>query len=179
MTGVEDRMNDITKTIVVAISRNGIIGREGGLPWRLSTDLKRFKALTLGRPVIMGRKTFESLGKPLPGRPNVVITRDRNFSAEGVETVHSLSDAIDVASRLAKEAHLDEICIIGGGEIYRQAMDFVDRLHVTHVEADIAGDTAFPLIDPMIWLPIDELYVAAGERDNYPTRFVTYGRVKR
>lgn len=170
-------MADITKTIVVAISRNGIIGRDGGLPWRLSSDLKRFKALTLGKPVIMGRKTFDSIGKPLPGRPNIVVTRDESFAAEGVQTARSLSDAIDIASRLAKETDADEICIVGGGEIYRQAMGFADQLHVTHVETDVDGDTAFPHIDPMIWVPTEELHVAAGERDNYDTRFVTYRRV--
>lgn len=170
-------MTSITKTIVVAISRNGIIGRDGGLPWRLSSDLKRFKALTLGKPVVMGRKTFESIGKPLPGRPNVVVTRDGNFSAEGVQTAHSLSGAMDVASRLAKDVGADEICIVGGGEIYRQAMDFADQLHVTHIETDVDGDTAFPHIDPMVWLPTEELHVAAGEKDNYATRFVTYRRV--
>ncbi|MEZ2127109.1 MULTISPECIES: dihydrofolate reductase [unclassified Sinorhizobium] len=170
-------MASITKTIVVAMSHNGIIGRDGGLPWRLSSDLKRFKALTLGKPVVMGRKTFESIGKALPGRPNIVITRDASFVPEGVRVTHSLSGAVDIASGLAKETGADEICIIGGGEIFRQAMDFADQLHVTHIEADIDGDTTFPYIDPMIWLPTEELQVAAGEKDNYATRFVTYRRV--
>ncbi|MGY5775443.1 dihydrofolate reductase [Rhizobium sp. LEGMi135b] len=166
------------KIIVVAVSRNGIIGREGDMPWRLSSDLKRFKAMTLGKPVIMGRKTFQSIGKPLPGRPNVIITRDADFSAEGVTVVHSLNEAIEAASRLAKESNVDEICIIGGGEIYRQAIGLSDRLLITHVEADVEGDTSFPTIDPGIWQADGELAVPAGEKDTYPTRFVSYFRRK-
>jgi dihydrofolate reductase len=169
-------MSAVTQSIVVAMARNGVIGRDGDMPWRLSTDLKRFKALTLGKPIIMGRKTFQSIGKPLPGRANIVITRDAQFSAEGVRTVHSLSEAIEVAKLLAGRDGLDEICIVGGGEIYRQAISGVDRLHVTHVEAEVEGDTVFPPIDPAIWQAEGELVVPAGEKDSYPSRFVTYVR---
>jgi dihydrofolate reductase len=169
-------MTQPIKTIVVAVSRNGIIGREGDMPWRLSSDLKRFKAMTLGKPVIMGRKTFQSIGKPLPGRPNVIITRDTGFSAEGVVVAHSLDEAIAAASRLAEESNVDEICILGGGEIYRQAIGLADRLLITHVEADLEGDTSFPKIDPGIWQADSELAVPAGEKDTYPTRFVRYFR---
>lgn len=169
-------MSEPIKTIVVAVSRNGIIGRDGDMPWRLSSDLKRFKALTLGKPVIMGRKTFQSIGKPLPGRPNVVISRDAGFSAEGVTVVHSLDHAIDVAARLAAESGVEEICILGGGEIYRQAMSHADQLLITHVEAEVDGDTSFPAIDPAVWEVDSELAVPAGEKDNYPTRFVSYFR---
>lgn len=169
-------MAEPLKTIVVAASRNGVIGREGDLPWRLSSDLKRFKALTIGKPVIMGRKTFQSIGKPLPGRPNVVITRDAAFAADGVVAAHSLDEAMAVAGRLAAESGAGEICILGGGEIFRQAIGTADRLHVTHVEADVDGDTYFPAIDPALWVAESELLVPAGEKDNYPTRFVTYVR---
>ncbi len=169
-------MTQPIRTIVVAVSRNGIIGREGDMPWRLSSDLKRFKAMTLGKPVIMGRKTFQSIGKPLPGRPNVVISRDGGFSAEGITVAHSLDEAIEAASRLANESNVDEICIIGGGEIYRQAIGLADRLLVTHVEVNLAGDTSFPKIDPDIWQADSELAVPAGEKDTYPTRFVRYFR---
>jgi len=120
-------MSKVMKTIVVAVSRNGIIGSDGGMPWRLSTDLKRFKALTLGKPVIMGRKTFQTIGKPLPGRPNVVITRDKGFSVEGVRTAHSLDEAIEIAATLGEQDGTPEICIIGGGEIYRQSLAVADR----------------------------------------------------
>lgn len=169
-------MSTVTKTIVVAVSRNGIIGRDGDLPWRLSTDLKRFKALTLGKPLIMGRKTFQSIGKPLPGRPTIVITRDEGFSVEGVRSAHSLDEAIEIAAALAEQDGKTEICIVGGGEIYRQAFKISDKLEVTHVETDVAGDTSFPRIDAADWLIESELDVPAGEKDNYATRFVTYLR---
>ncbi|KAA0701184.1 dihydrofolate reductase [Neorhizobium sp. P12A] len=169
-------MSHVTKTIVVAVSRNGIIGREGGLPWRLSTDLKRFKASTLGKPVVAGRKTFESFGKPLPGRPNIVITRDRDYSPADVHVVHSLVEAYRLAEQVAGEMGAEEICIIGGGDIYRQAMDDADKLLITHVETEVDGDTSFPPVDPAIWQSIEEIAVPAGEKDNYPTRFVTYVR---
>ncbi|ENN87696.1 dihydrofolate reductase protein [Rhizobium freirei PRF 81] len=171
-------MSQPIKTIVVAVSRNGIIGRDGDMPWRLSSDLKRFKAMTLGKPVIMGRKTFQSIGRPLPGRPNVIITRDEGFSAGGVTTAHSLDEAVDIASRLAVESGADEICILGGGEIYRQSIALADRLLVTHVETDVDGDTSFPVIDPALWQVESELAVPAGEKDSYPTRFVVYLRRK-
>lgn len=171
-------MTELIKTIVVAVSRNNIIGRDGDMPWRLSSDLKRFKAMTLGKPVIMGRKTFQSIGKPLPGRPNVVITRDASFSPEGVTVVHSLGEAVDAASRLAAENGIDEICILGGGEIYRQAIGLADRLLVTHVETEVDGDTSFPVIDPALWQVDSELALPAGEKDTYPTRFVRYFRRK-
>jgi len=126
----------------------------------------------------VAREAFQSIGKPLPGRSNVVITRDAGFSAEGVTVAHSLDEAIDAATRLAEESHAEEICILGGGEIYRQAIGLSDRLLITHVEADVEGDTAFPAIDPGIWQADGELAVPAGEKDTYPTRFVTYFRRK-
>ena len=166
----------INITLVVAVSSNGIIGREGDMPWRLSTDLKRFKALTLGKPVIMGRKTFQSIGKALPGRPNIVVTRDPEFHADGAEIVPSLDTAIARATDLAKGVGQDEICVIGGGEIYRQAIALADVLHVTHVEAEVDGDTRFPPIDQHLWRGVEEERIPAGDKDNYATRFVTYRR---
>jgi dihydrofolate reductase len=164
-------------SIVVAVSKNGIIGRDGGLPWRLSTDLKRFKTLTLGKPVIAGRKTFESFGRPLPGRPNIVVTRDRDYRPADVHVVHSLAEALDLGERLARESGGDEVCIVGGGDIYRQAIGLVDRLMVTHVETVADGDTSFPSIDPAEWRVLEEVEVPAGEKDNFATRFVTYERL--
>src|SRR6187551_232455 len=120
--------------IYVAIAEHGVIGRDGGLPWRLSTDLKRFKADTMGKPIIMGRKTYEGIGRPLPGRLNIVVTRDKTWRAEGVEVAHSLEAAVQLATvRAGRMADVDEVCVIGGGEIYAQAMLLADRLHVTHV----------------------------------------------
>ena len=163
--------------IHVAIAANGVIGREGGLPWKLSSDLKRFKADTMGKPVIMGRKTWEGLGRPLPGRLNLVVTRDPDFRAEGAEVAGSLDDAIRLAMVRARcMAGVDEICVIGGGQIYAQALPLADRLHITHVLAEIEGDTWFPPIDPGIWQPVRSIDVPAGERDSHATRHVVYER---
>ena len=164
-------MSGIIKTIVVAVSENGIIGRDGDMPWRLSTDLKRFKALTSGKPLVMGRKTYESIGgKPLPGRPHVVISRHAAIDHPDVTMAHSLAEAI------AQAQGIDEIIIAGGGQIYAQAIDLVDRMCVTHVETHVAGDTAFPAIDAGRWKPVETFDVPAGEKDNFPTRYTVYER---
>jgi dihydrofolate reductase len=160
--------------LVVAMAENGVIGREGGLPWRLSTDLKRFKAQTMGKPVIMGRKTWESLPrKPLPGRRNIVITRNSAYRAPGAEIVSSLEEAL---ATVQKEEDAPEICIIGGSEIFGLALPVADRLYVTHVLAEVDGDTYFPVIDPQEWAPVAEEETPAGEKDIYPTRHVVYER---
>lgn len=165
-------------SIHVAVAENGVIGKAGGLPWRLSSDLKRFKAETMGKPVVMGRKTWQSFPKrPLPGRLNIVVTRDRSFQAEGAEVVGSLEDALALARARARcMAGADEICVIGGGEIYRQALPLADALHVTHVQAAPEGDTFFPAIDPETWAPVSSLELPAGERDSHATRHTVYER---
>lgn len=165
-------------SIVVAVASNGVIGRDGDMPWKLSTDLKRFKAITLGNPVIVGRKTLESFGgKPLPGRPHVVVTRNPDLAVDGADTAGSLAAALKRADEIASETGAAQVAVIGGGEIYRQAMHVADVLYITHVEAEIAdGDTFFPAIDPTVFEKGEELFVPAGEKDNYPTRFVTYHR---
>ena len=164
--------------IHVAIAENGVIGSKGGLPWRLSTDLKRFKAGTMGKPIVMGRKTWESFPKrPLPGRLNIVVTRDKAYRAEGAETVSSLRDAIALAEIRGRcMAAVDEICVIGGGEIYRQALPLADRLHVTHVLASVDGDTVFPTIDPAVWRLASSEDVPPGEKDSHATRYAVYER---
>ena len=164
--------------IYVAIAENGVIGRQGGLPWRLSTDLKRFKGGTMGKPIIMGRKTWESFPKrPLPGRLNIVVTRDKTYQADGGETVSSLEDAITLARIRARcMAHVDELCVIGGGQIYAQALPLADRLHVTHVLGSVDGDTVFPPIDPAIWRLVSAEDVPAGEKDTHATRYAVYER---
>ncbi|WP_025030328.1 dihydrofolate reductase [Nitratireductor aquibiodomus] len=159
--------------LVVAMAQNGVIGRDGDLPWRLSTDLKRFKAITMGKPVIMGRKTWESIGKPLPGRRNIVVTRQADYTAEGAECVSSLDVALALAA--GGEAGAD-VCVIGGGQVYAEAIDKADRLHVTHVDAQIEGDTVFPEIDPEIWEEVSREEVPAGEKDVYATSYVVYQR---
>lgn len=171
-------MTDVPVSIVVAVSENGVIGRDGGMPWRLSTDLKRFKALTIDKPVIVGRKTLESFGgKPLPGRPHVVVTRNRELPAEGVVTAGSVEEALVIAQRLAAETGAEEVCVIGGGEIYRQALSAADILYVTHVETTVPdGDTYYPAIDPSVFEKRSETLHPAGEKDTYPTRFAIYDR---
>ena len=161
-----------TITLVVAIAENGVIGRDGGLPWRLSADLRRFRATTMGKPIVMGRKTWESFPKrPLPGRRNIVITRDRDYRSDGAEVFHSLDEALAAAG-----SNSGEICVIGGGEIYRQVLEAADRLDITHVLAAIDGDTRFPPIDPATWRVVSSEEIPAGEKDSHPTRHTVYER---
>ena len=164
--------------IIVAIAENGVIGHDNGLPWRLSTDMRRFKALTMGKPIIMGRKTWESFPRrPLPGRFNIVISRNPAYRADGAETVTSLRDALTLARARARcMSGVDELCVIGGGEIYRQGIGVADRLYVTHVLASPQGDTRFPPIDPAIWKQLSVEDHPAGEKDSHATRFAIYAR---
>ena len=150
-------------TLVAAVARNGTIGADGGLPWRLPADLKRFKALTMGHTMVMGRKTFESIGRALPGRRTVVVTRDRGWTAPDVTITHSLDEAIDLA------AADGAVMVVGGGEIYRQTMHRAGRLEITVVDADVDGDTRFPEIDPSVWQE-----TAREDAEGYA--FVSYDR---
>lgn len=165
--------------VYVAIAENGVIGRDGGLPWRLRTDMQRFKATTMGKPIVMGRKTWESFPRrPLPGRANIVVSRDKDFKAEGADLTGSLEEAIALArSKPIAEGAKAEICILGGGQIYAQALPFADRLYVTHVLGTVDGDTRFPAIDPQQWAPVSVEDVPAGEKDTHPTRYVVYDRI--
>ena len=166
--------------IFVAIAENGVIGRDGGLPWRLSTDLKRFKADTMGKPIVMGRKTWESFPKkPLPGRQNIVITRDPRYAAEGADVVHSLDEALSLAERREGDmAAAGEACIIGGAAIFEQSLPLADRLHITHVLAEVEGDVSFPPIDWAAWRLVRSQDVPAGEKDSFPTRYAVYERLR-
>ncbi len=145
-------------TLVVAAARNGVIGRDGDLPWRLPDDLKTFKRLTLGKPVVMGRKTWESIGRPLPERHNVVMTRSRNFEATGARVVGSADAVLEL---LAED---DEIMIIGGGAIYRQFLDRADRIYLTEVDAEVDGDVTFPELDDAKWEEVSREHHPADER---------------
>jgi dihydrofolate reductase len=135
-------------SLVVAVSRNGVIGNSGKLPWRLPSDLKAFRALTMGAPVIMGRKTWDSLPrKPLPGRSSIVITRDRGFHAPGAITVHGVEQALSAA----RAGGPGEVFVIGGAEIFAAFLPFADRVYLTRVDADVTGDTYFPDLDLKVW----------------------------
>lgn len=161
--------------LVVAVTENGVIGRDGAMPWRLSTDMNRFKATTMGKPVVMGRKTWESFPKrPLPGRHNIVVTRDPTYVAEGA----SVAPSLDAALALASADGAGEVCVIGGGEIYAAALPLADSLDVTHILADIDGDTRFPVIDPAIWRVAASEAFPAGDKDSHATRHVVYERRK-
>ena len=160
-------------SLVAAVATNGVIGDDGRLPWRLSSDLRRFKTLTFGKPVVMGRKTFDTIGKPLVGRDNIVVTRQGGFAPAGVTVAASL----DAALARAAAGGTSEIMVLGGGEIYAQAIGRADRLYITHVDAAPAGDTRFPVIDPAVWQAIAEEALPAGDKDSAATRFVTYDRI--
>ncbi len=169
---------DLEIALVVAIAKNGVIGASGGMPWRLSSDLKRFKRDTMGKPIIMGRKTWESIGKALPGRLNIVVTRQKSFEADGAEIVNSLEDGVKLAnvhSRCNKD--IREICVIGGGEMYKRSIDWADRLYVTHVMAEPEGDTYFPEITPDKWKPVFREEFPAGEKDSADTLYVVYEKI--
>ena len=161
--------------LIVALDKAGVIGVEGRLPWKLSSDLKRFKQLTLGYPVIMGRKTFESIGSPLPARQNIVLSRNMEFSAIGVDFFCSLEQALDSITGDKNE----EIFIIGGAEIYAQGLAKAHRIYLTEVEANVAGDTYFPDLSIEDWIEIEDSGLfPADERHTYPYRFRTLERRK-
>ncbi|MCX2721910.1 dihydrofolate reductase [Roseibium salinum] len=163
--------------LIAAVARNGIIGAENDMPWKLPSDLKRFKKLTLGKPLVMGRKTFLSFGgKPLPGRPHIVISRDPGYAPDGAEAATSLEAALERAREQAAELGVDEIMIIGGGQIYRQAIGLADRLEVTEVATEPEGDTRFPEIDPAQWSETGRERGERTEKDSAGFDFVTYRR---
>ena len=136
---------------IVACAENGVIGQAGGMPWHLSGDLKFFKAQTLGKPVVMGRKTYESIGRPLPGRPNLVITRDPDFRAEGVEVFADIEAALARAQALAADSGAEEVMVIGGGQIFEKTLHLARRVYLTVVHARPEGDTLMPELDPEVW----------------------------
>lgn len=159
-------------TLVVAAARNNVIGKDNQLLWRLPNDTRYFKNVTWGMPVVMGRKTFESLGKPLAGRTNIVLTRNGNWKADNVTVVKNLDDAIFVA----RQMDVKELMVIGGGEIYKMAMPKAGRIHLTRVEADVEGDASFPEIDPLLWKLVSRTDHAADEKHAYAYSFQVWER---
>ncbi len=152
--------------LIAALAENGVIGRDGALPWRLPEDLKRFRRLTLGNTVLMGRKTWDSLGKPLDGRDNWVLTRDGGFTAAGVQVFHHLEQALSAPRN-------GNLMVIGGAELYRQTLALADRLELTQVQASMAGDTWFPTLNPADWRETAREDHAIDDRHQYAYSFVT------
>jgi dihydrofolate reductase len=149
--------------LVAAVAENGVIGHDGGLPWRLKSDLRNFRALTTGKPVVMGRKTYLSIGKPLPGRTNIVVSRNRDFAAPGVMVAPGIAAALTAARGDALRRGADAVALIGGADLYAQTIGYADRLVITRVHLRPAGDTMFPVIDPNLWRE-----VARNEHDRGP-----------
>jgi dihydrofolate reductase len=159
-------MTDPILAAVVAVARNGVIGRDGDLPWRIPSDLKRFKAVTLGKPVLMGRKTWDSLPKkPLPGRANFVISRTLS-DADGAHVFADLDLGLAAARHEARRTGVDEVCLIGGARLYEALMARTDRIYLTEVDLEPQGDSSFPALDPTCWREISAERVEAGERDD-------------
>jgi dihydrofolate reductase len=157
-------------SLVVAVARNGVIGRDNRLPWRLPDDLAYFKRVTMGHPVVMGRRTWQSIGKPLPGRTNIVVTHDPGFRAPGCVVAHSLDEAWQAAG------DADEACVIGGTSLFAETLPLADVIHLTEVEADVEGDTYFPGFDRGEWTETEVERHAADARHAYPFRIVRLER---
>jgi dihydrofolate reductase len=158
-------------SLIVAASANNVIGNDGELPWRLSDDLKRFKAVTMGKPIVMGRKTFESIGRPLPGRLNIVITRQNDFAADGCEVVQSIEKAVEVAGAV------EEVMVIGGSQIYAAFLQMADRVYLTRVHTDVEGDALFPSLDHAEWRESSREEHEADELNEYACTVTTFERL--
>ena len=163
-------------SLIVAVAENGVIGAKGGLPWRLSSDLKTFRRMTLGKPIIMGRRTFQSIGKPLDGRDNIVVTRDPYFEIAGVSICSSVSEALTLARVLARTRGADEIMIIGGADLYAATLEVADRVYLTRVHASPEGDRHFPVLDPKQWAEVAREALPKTERDQYAATLLTFER---
>jgi dihydrofolate reductase len=161
------------KSIIAAVSENGVIGKDNKLLWKLSDDLRRFKKIRLGKPIIMGRKTFESIGKPLPGSDNIVITRNRDYSYPGIVTVSNIADAIKHCELVDQ---VNEILFIGGQQIYEQAMVLADRIYLTMVWHSFDGDVSFPYINKTEWKTIREDCFPANDKNEYSTSYYVLER---
>lgn len=164
-------------SLIVAAAQNGVIGRNNQLPWHLPQDLKYFKATTLGKPIVMGRKTFESIGKPLPGRTNIVITRQQDWSASGVVVANSVEHALALGGEVRDENQqpAKEIMVIGGAEIYRHALAIADRVYLTRVHADVEGDAYFPELPSDTWKKVSE--TSGDPEASLPHSFFVFERI--
>ena len=159
------------KSLIVAMSNHRVIGADNKLPWHLPADLKHFRALTMGHPIIMGRKTYESIGKPLPGRENIVVSANQDFSAPGRSVVPSLHAAMEACGKA------DQIFFIGGNTLYQQALPMTERIYLTQVDCDVKGDTFFSVLDMKQWREVAAEARPADEKNAYACRFVTLDRI--
>ncbi|WP_162052759.1 dihydrofolate reductase [Pontibacter pamirensis] len=157
--------------IVVAAAENNVIGKDNGLIWHLPADLRHFKQITMGHPILMGRKTFESIGKPLPGRTSIIITTQKDYAAEGCVVTHSVQEAIEKAKQLDQE-----ICIIGGAEIYRQALPLTDVIYLTRIHHTFEGDVSFPKMKEEEWETVEQEHHESDEKNKYSYSFLTLKR---
>jgi dihydrofolate reductase len=169
-------VHKIAIALVVAVAENGVIGRDGQLPWRLPSDLKRFRKLTLSKPMIMGRKTYDSIGKPLDGRDTIVVTRQPDFHPPGVHRAASVEEALALGQELAARRGADEVTVVGGEEIFRLVLTRADRIYLTKVHAAPAGDTRFDSPDPRIWRETAREPMPQGPNDQYPADFIVLER---
>ncbi|BFM18478.1 dihydrofolate reductase DfrA [Maricurvus nonylphenolicus] len=168
--------------MIVAAAENHVIGRDNDLPWHLPNDLKYFKATTMGKPIVMGRKTYDSIGRPLPGRPNIVITRNAEWQVapehrEAVTIVSTVEDALAAARRVAEEAGVEEVMVIGGAEIYRMLFDQADRLYLTRVHGEVEGDAHFPELTASDWQQVSAERHTACAKNPFDYSFFVYDRV--
>jgi len=172
-------VNDSTElkvSLVLAVAKNGVIGDQNKLPWNLPSDLKRFKETTIGHPVIMGRTTFESIGEPLPGRDNIVLTRSGVVDHSGVHTANSLEEACSLAKRFAANRKVEEIMIIGGGDVFEQTRGMADKVYLTTVDMDVAGDTTFRPLNAANWNVVSSEDIKAGPKDSADFNVSVYER---
>ena len=159
-------MSEVKLALIAAMARNRVIGRDNAMPWHLPEDLRYFKAKTLGKPIVMGRKTFDSLGRPLPGRTNIVVSRQADLTLDGAQVFASIDDALNAARQQAQADGVDEVMVIGGDNLYRQTLERADRIYLTRIDSEPEGDAWFPDFDEQAWTLASEQAVAAGE--GYP-----------
>ncbi len=169
-------MNSLPLVLVVAVAENGVIGRRGQMPWRISGDLKHFKAVTMGKPILMGRKTYDSIGKPLPGRTSIVLTRDKNWRAEGVLVGHSLDEVLKLANDDAKKTDAREIAIVGGSALFEETLPIAAKIELTEVHASPEGDVLFPKYDRNAWRETRREGPMQGDKDEFAYSVVTLER---
>ena len=165
-------------SMIVATADNNVIGKDNTMPWHFPADLAYFKKVTLGKPIIMGRKTYESIGRPLPGRRNIVISRDENYAAEGIDSVTSVEQALALVDGSDGSNAVEEIMVIGGGAIYPHCLPNADRLYVTHIKATIDGDTQFPTYDDGCWRKSHNELRVSDDKNAYDLDFCVYQRIR-